>query len=150
MELYVDGKGPRHVFKAPLKGWEANRLDLEGIMDTYRLKNLFAYSLDTGRGNRLYFNPKNGLSLVCYSGKPDVVVRLDADSKESYLLLLGKVLFGVILIGGLAFVALSPSLPEPLLRLREMSGRHMAWLICFIIIIFTQLVWRPAKRRLRR
>lgn len=81
VELYVSGTGPRHSFKEKLQGWEANRLDLETIMNKYSLKALYAYSLSNGRGQRLIQHPRNGLSMVCYSGKPDVVIRLDSDPK---------------------------------------------------------------------
>ena len=79
VELFIGGKGPCHVFKAPLGGWDENRLDLEAIMVAHKLKNLYAFSLLNGRGNRLLYNPRNGLSHIAYSGKPDVVIRLDGD-----------------------------------------------------------------------
>ena len=79
VELFIGGKGPCHVFKAPLRGWDENRLDLEAIMAAHKLRNLYAFSLVNGRGNRLLYNPRNGLSHIAYSGKPDVVIRLDGD-----------------------------------------------------------------------
>eukprot|EP00250_Pteridium_aquilinum_P024832 c2966_g1_i1 orf=299-856(+) len=146
VELYVGGKGPVHVFTAALKGWDQNRLDLEAIMQTHKLKAIYAFSLTSGRGNRLLFNPRNGLSRLAYSGKPDVTIRLDGDLSESFFLLLGKVLLGFVLIGGLAFLTLSDSLPDWLALFKESGRTHVAVLTCFITMLYTQLVWRPMKK----
>jgi hypothetical protein len=81
VQIYIQGKGPVHKLKVPLEGWDKNKIDLEIIMSKYRLRRLYAYSLTSGRGLELFFSPRNGLSLVSYSGKPGAIVRFDADPK---------------------------------------------------------------------
>lgn len=81
VQIYIAGKGPKHKIKVPLQGWERKQIDLEGIMSKYRLRSIYAYSLTSGRGLQLLYNPRNGLSFVSYSGKPDAVIRIDGDPK---------------------------------------------------------------------
>ena len=81
VEVYVKGKGPLHRLKVPLEGYERKQIDLEAIMAKCRLQNVYAYSITAGRGIQQFYNPKNGLSKVSYSGKPDSIIRLDGDPK---------------------------------------------------------------------
>ncbi|KAI5065898.1 hypothetical protein GOP47_0018522 [Adiantum capillus-veneris] len=146
VELYIRGKGPVRVFTETLKGWDQNRLDLEGIMRAHKLQAIYAFSLCDGRGNRLLANPRNGLSFIPYSGRPDVLIRLDGEPADSFSFMLAKFLFGFVLIAGLAALTLSESLPE-LLSLSKDTGRsYMVVLLCFVTMLYTQLVWRPMRK----
>ncbi|MCO5566384.1 hypothetical protein L7F22_020061 [Adiantum nelumboides] len=146
VELYIRGKGPVRVFKETLKGWDQNRLDLDRIMRAEKLKAVYAFSLSDGRGNRLLANPRNGLSFLSYSGRPDVLIRIDVEPSDSYSFMLAKVLFGFVLILGLAALALSESLPEWLFPLRESGRSYVVVLLCFVTMLYTQLVWRPMRK----
>ncbi|BFI23644.1 hypothetical protein AXG93_1052s1030 [Marchantia polymorpha subsp. ruderalis] len=147
VELYVSGTGPRHSFKEKLQGWEANRLDLETIMNKYSLKALYAYSLSNGRGQRLIQHPRNGLSMVCYSGKPDVVIRLDSDPKTSMMqrAVLMTVIISVIILLILAF---SDEADKPLWfkNFQALGGGGIGWLVAFIVIVLSQVTGWPRKQ----
>eukprot|EP00249_Psilotum_nudum_P033407 c5040_g1_i1 orf=299-838(-) len=147
VEIYIDGEGPRHAFRAPLQGWDQNRLDLELMMQTYNLKALYAFSLSSGRGQRLLFNPRNGFSLVAYSGKVDSLVRLDADPKDSLLWLSIKFLLVAAFLGSISLLFVAESSPRWVALLRQTGARHVGWLVCFVVMIYTQLVWRPSRRK---
>ncbi|KAH7352720.1 hypothetical protein KP509_19G060200 [Ceratopteris richardii] len=143
VELYVRGKGPLHVFKEVLVGWDQNRLDLDRIIRRYKLKALYAFSLSNGRGNRLFPNPRNGLSTIAYSGRPDVLIRLDGEPSDFFWFQLAKVLSGLFLVIGLACLALADSLPGWLSLSRENDRSHIVILLCFITMLYSQLVWKP-------
>ncbi|BBM97225.1 hypothetical protein MPTK1_1g04000 [Marchantia polymorpha subsp. ruderalis] len=147
VELYVSGTGPRHSFKEKLQGWEANRLDLETIMNKYSLKALYAYSLSNGRGQRLIQHPRNGLSMVCYSGKPDVVIRLDSDPKTSMMqrAVLMTVIISVIILLILAF---SDEADKPLWfkNFQALGGGGIGWLVAFMVIVLSQVTGWPRKQ----
>ena len=81
VEVYIRGKGPVHKLKVPWEGYEKNQIDLESIICKCRLKGIYAYSLSQGRGVEQFYNPKNGLSLIQYSGKPDSIIRYDGEPK---------------------------------------------------------------------
>jgi hypothetical protein len=81
VEIYIRGKGPMHKLKLPWEGYEKNQVDLESLMRKCRLKAIYAYSLTQGRGVEQVYNPKNGLSLIQYSGKPDSIIRYDSEPK---------------------------------------------------------------------
>lgn len=147
VELYVEGQGPVQVFSEPLKGYTQNRLDLERIMRTHNLKAIYAFSSTSGRGNRLFWDPRNGLSRIAYSGKPDAIIRLDGDPTEPFSLMLGKLLFGFVLIGGLACLTLADSLPDWLGFFRDSGRSYFVVLTCFVTMLYSQLVWRPMKKR---
>ncbi|MCO5553877.1 hypothetical protein L7F22_007403 [Adiantum nelumboides] len=146
VELYIRGKGPVRVFKETLKGWDQKRLDLDRIMRAEKLKAVYAFSLSDGRGNRLLANPRNGLSFLSYSGRPDVLIRIDGEPFESYSFMIAKVLLGFVLILGLAALALSESLTEWLSPSRESGRSYVVVLLCFVTMLYTQLVWRPMRK----
>lgn len=83
VEVYIRGKGPVHKLKLAWQGYEKNQIDLEGLMSKCRLNAIYAYSLTQGRGVEQFYNPKNGLSLISYSGKPDSIIRYDGEPKVS-------------------------------------------------------------------
>ncbi|CAM6127036.1 unnamed protein product [Calypogeia fissa] len=138
IELFENGKGPRHTFKTKLQGWEANRLDLETIQNTYHLKAVYAYSITAGRGQRLAYHPRNGLSLVCYSGKPGVVIRLDSDPKlavRKYVLKFGV---GVVVAAFLLFCFHKEAWPQWLHNLVNCTGGGFGWIVAFLVFVGTQ------------
>jgi len=81
VEVYINGKGPVHKLKCPWQGYEKNQIDLEQLVVNCRLKAIYAYSLTQGRGVEQLYNPRNGLSLITYSGKPGSIIRYDGDPK---------------------------------------------------------------------
>lgn len=138
VHLYVRGKGPKQKFKHDLMGWDADRLDLSAILQTYRLKAVYAYSLERGRGLQLVPNPRNGLSRTVYTGREGSIVRLDSDAKVPLVRRL------VVLSAALGFAAiLAASVfsqrPELLLMLQSWSARHEGWplmLVGILIVVF--------------
>ncbi|KAG6548613.1 hypothetical protein Mapa_010102 [Marchantia paleacea] len=147
VELYVNGNGPRYTFKAKLQGWDANRLDLETILNKYSLKALYAYSQSNGRGQRLIQHPRSGLSMVCYSGKPDVVIRLDSDPKTSMMqrALLMTIIISVLVLLILAF---SDEADKPIWfkNFQELGGGGIGWLVGFVVIVLSQVTGWPRKQ----
>ena len=83
IHLYIEGKGPAHVFKTDLKGWQPNRVDLDSIMKNHNLQKLYAYSAISGRGLELIPDRRNGLSMTSYKGREDLVIRLDGKPNVS-------------------------------------------------------------------
>lgn len=81
VEVYIRGKGPVHKLKLPWEGYEKNQVDLESVVRKCRLKAIYAYSLQQGRGKEQFFNPRNGLSPNQYSGMPDSIIRFDGEPK---------------------------------------------------------------------
>ncbi|CAI7886017.1 unnamed protein product [Closterium sp. NIES-54] len=79
------GKGPACSFAAQLLGWHADRLDVAAIKRRHGLKALFAFSSTGARGLELVANPRNGLSLTTYTGKPGSRITLDGEPKEPFL-----------------------------------------------------------------
>ncbi|CAI5526654.1 unnamed protein product [Closterium sp. Naga37s-1] len=75
------GKGPACSFAAQLLGWHADRLDVAAIKRRHGLKALFAFSSAGARGLELVANPRNGLSLTTYTGKPGSRITLDGEPK---------------------------------------------------------------------
>jgi hypothetical protein len=142
VQIYIQGKGPVHKLKVPLEGWDKNKIDLESIMSKYRLRRLYAYSLTSGRGLELFFSPKNGLSLVSYSGKPGAIVRFDADPKASIWQLLGRISMCIVLLA-LVFLGTTNSQADWVLKVQELGGGRIAWLGCFLVMLVTQLAWKP-------
>ncbi|XP_024518105.1 uncharacterized protein LOC112341732 [Selaginella moellendorffii] len=161
VELFIDGKGPEHVFKAPLGGWDQNRLDLEQIMIDYKLRAIYAYSLSSGRGQRLRYNPRNGLSMLPYSGKSDSIIRLDGDPKvrkfsilffrKFYLEWISMILqrsrlVPVIKIGvGIGFIVAMVTCifvdfsSDWIQALRNASAGRMMLVVCFVTMIILQI-----------
>ncbi|KAH7352972.1 hypothetical protein KP509_19G073000 [Ceratopteris richardii] len=143
VELYVRGKGPLHVFKEVLVGWDHNHLDSDHFMHRYKLKALYPFSLSNGRGIRLFPNPRNGLSTIAYSGRSDVLIKLDGEPSDFLWFQLAKVLSGLFLVIGLACLALADSLPGWLSLSNENDRSHIVILVCFITMLYSQLVWKP-------
>ncbi|GJP36840.1 hypothetical protein CLOM_g21311 [Closterium sp. NIES-68] len=79
------GKGPAYSFTTQLLGWHADRIDVVAIKARYGLKALFALSSTLGRGLELVPNPRNGLSMTTYTGKPGSRITLDGEPKEPFL-----------------------------------------------------------------
>ncbi|CAI5480309.1 unnamed protein product [Closterium sp. Yama58-4] len=79
------GKGPACSFAAQLLGWHADRLDVAAIKRRHGLKALFALSSTGVRGLELVANPRNGLSLTTYTGKPGSRITLDGEPQEPFL-----------------------------------------------------------------
>ncbi|KAL2652555.1 hypothetical protein R1flu_020683 [Riccia fluitans] len=147
IELYVNGKGPRYSFKSKLQGYDANRLDVETLLNKYKLNSLYAYSPSDGRGQRLLQHPRNGLSLVCYSGKPDSVIRLDSDPKTSVWkqsLLIVVVSLVIVLV----ILIFSDDADKPLWfkKLQHLGGGSIGWLVGFIIILISQITGWPRSK----
>eukprot|EP00897_Mesotaenium_endlicherianum_P005695 jgi/Mesen1/5153/ME000255S04123 len=97
-------KAPQYIYQADLKGWDADRLDLEFTLKKYKLKEVYAYSLDRGRGLQLVPNRKNGLSLTTYTGKKGSIVRIFGVPQRS--LLKSSITAAFLVIFGLTFLAL--------------------------------------------
>ncbi|CAI5956093.1 unnamed protein product [Closterium sp. NIES-64] len=76
------GKGPACSFAAQLLGWHADRLDVAAIKRRHGLKALFALSSTGVRGLELVANPRNGLSLTTYTGKPGSRITLDGEPQR--------------------------------------------------------------------
>ncbi|XP_024540006.1 uncharacterized protein LOC112349586 [Selaginella moellendorffii] len=139
VELFIDGKGPEHVFKAPLGGWDQNRLDLEQIMIDYKLRAIYAYSLSSGRGQRLRYNPRNGLSMLPYSGKSDSVIRLDGDPKRSRLVPVIKIGVGIGFIVAMVTCIFVDFSRDWIQALRNASAGRMMLVVCFVTMIILQI-----------
>ncbi|KAJ7516295.1 hypothetical protein O6H91_22G051800 [Diphasiastrum complanatum] len=140
VELYIQGRGPQHTFKASLEGWDQNRLDLEQIMNEYRLKAVYAFSIGSGRGQRLMYNPRNGLSVVPYSGKPGSLIRLDGDPKGSLMVPILKISLAAFLISILTMAFALKEPPKFFSKLQVLAGGGgMIWLVCLVTMFVTQL-----------
>ncbi|KAL3684388.1 hypothetical protein R1sor_002410 [Riccia sorocarpa] len=147
IELYVNGKGPRHTFKSKLQGYDANRLDVETLLSKYKLNALYAYSPSGGRGQRLIQHPRSGLSLVCYSGKPDSLIRLDSDPKTS-LWKQSLLILVVSLVIVLIILIFSDDADKPLWfkKLQQLGGGSIGWLVGFFVILISQVTGWPRSR----
>eukprot|EP00252_Welwitschia_mirabilis_P010723 TRINITY_DN24161_c0_g1_i1.p1 TRINITY_DN24161_c0_g1~~TRINITY_DN24161_c0_g1_i1.p1 ORF type:complete len:177 (-),score=21.71 TRINITY_DN24161_c0_g1_i1:318-848(-) len=145
VELYVKGKGPIHVFRTPLVGWDQDRIDLLHIMEEHGFKALYAFNPNSGRGLRLRFNPRNGLSLLPYHAR---AVRIDGEPKDSLLMPISRVLLL------LAFLTLALSMilrdpPEWVQKLKFLQGDSFPWTwVTFVVVLirlrkrFWGLLWK--------
>jgi len=135
LHLYVRGEGPIHVLKSPLGGWDQDRLDLQQIMDDYGLKALYAYNTRSGRGLRLRLNPRNGLSMVPYTGN---LVCIDGEPKDSWLKPISKILLMLALVTLLVVVVLRDP-PQWIQKLKFMGGGSFPWTVAIIVIVISRL-----------
>eukprot|EP01018_Ginkgo_biloba_P032067 Gb_09091 [translate_table: standard] len=135
VHLYIRGKGPIHVFKATLGGWDEDRLDLQQIMDDYGLKALYAFSTRSGRGLRLRINPRNGLSILPYTGK---LVCIDAEPKDSLIKPISKILLVLAVFTFLAAMVLREP-PQWIHKVKFLGGGSFSWTVAIIIFVFSRL-----------
>jgi hypothetical protein len=135
VHLYVRGEGPIHVFKTPLGGWDQDRLDLQQIMDDYGLKALYAYGARSGRGLRLRLNPRNGLSMLPYTGN---LVCLDGEPKDSWLKPISKILMVLALVTLLVVMILREP-PQWIHKLKFIGGGSLPWTATIIVIVISRL-----------
>lgn len=135
VSLYVRGEGPIHVFKTPLGGWDQDRLDLQQIMDDYGLKDLYAYSARSGRGLRLRLNPRNGLSMLPYTGN---LVCLDGEPKDSWLKPISKILMLLALVTFLLVIILREP-PQWVHKLKFIGGGSIPWTVTIIVIVSSRV-----------
>lgn len=135
VHLYVKGEGPIHVFKTPLGGWDQDRLDLQQIMDDYGLKTLYAYSAGSGRGARLRLSPRNGLSILPYSGK---LVYIDGEPKDSWLKPISKILMLLALLTLLVTMILRE--PPQWIHKFKFRGEGLSlWTVAIVVIVISRL-----------
>ncbi|XP_057469290.1 uncharacterized protein LOC130758406 [Actinidia eriantha] len=134
VHLYRSGKGPIHVFKSGLGGWEQDQLEVREILDKYGFKSIFAFNAETGRGVPFRFNPRNGRSLLSYTDGS--VIFIDGEPKDSLLKPITKILLGVAVITFLIVFVMKET-PEWMQKLS--GGRFPPWILACVVIVFTRM-----------
>ncbi|CAA0813507.1 Unknown protein [Striga hermonthica] len=74
VHVYKQGKGPIKVIKTVLAGWDQDQLQVREILEKYKFKSIYAFAPKLGRGVPIWFNPRNGQSLLTY--RDGVVIML--------------------------------------------------------------------------
>ncbi|KAG0568550.1 hypothetical protein M758_6G024900 [Ceratodon purpureus] len=146
VEVYIRGKGPVHKLKLPWEGYEKNQVDLESLMRKCRLNAIYAFSLTQGRGVEQFYNPKNGLSLITYSGKPDSIIRYDGEPKPTVATVLSRYALAFVLVS-LLLISSSRSKNEWVVQAQQLLGGRATWIACFVIMIFSHLARRSLRRK---
>lgn len=145
VEVYIKGKGPVHKLKVQWQGHEKNQIDLEGLIKQCRLKAIYAYSPTLGRGVEQFYNPRNGLSLISYSGKPDTIIRYDGEPKASFSTVLSRYALAFTLVS-LLLLGSTKSRNKWVVEAQQALGGRVAWVVLVVIMVFSHLTRRSFKR----
>lgn len=146
VEVYIRGKGPVHKLKLPWEGYEKNQIDLEDLMNKCRLKALYAFSLTQGRGVEQFYNPRNGLSLISYSGKPDSIIRYDGEPKPTFGAVASRYGLSFLLVAILV-VGSTKSKNHYIVEAQKVLGGRVTWIACFVILVFSHFARRSIRRK---
>nr|GMD88746.1 Fluoroacetate dehalogenase [Ipomoea batatas] len=135
VHLYRRGNGPIDVFISSLGGWDQNQLEVNGILDKYGFKSLYAFNPGTGRGRQIRY-ARNGRSVSTYTNGS--VVYVDGEPKDSSIQYITKLLVGVAVIAVLILLAMKDT-PEWAKKLNISGGRIPPWVLACVVIVFTRL-----------